>query len=62
MRCSRCTHITPAPPPAGAETAQIVCNGCRVLLTYPRGAQSVQCSMCHTITQVRGMPEHSADL
>jgi LSD1 subclass zinc finger protein len=34
------------------DTAQLVCNGCRVLLSYPRGAQSVQCSLCHIVTQV----------
>eukprot|EP00879_Flechtneria_rotunda_P017045 GHRR01017851.1.p1 GENE.GHRR01017851.1~~GHRR01017851.1.p1 ORF type:complete len:139 (+),score=25.98 GHRR01017851.1:779-1195(+) len=34
------------------DQSQIVCNGCRVLLSYPRGAQSVQCSLCHTVTQV----------
>eukprot|EP00877_Chromochloris_zofingiensis_P012136 jgi/Chrzof1/7176/Cz02g13260.t1 len=54
VRCSRCGHITAAPSPAaqGTDTSQIVCNGCRVLLSYPRGAQSVQCSLCHNITQV----------
>lgn len=35
------------------DQSQIVCNGCRVLLSYPRGAQSVQCSLCQTVTQVR---------
>ncbi|PNH03316.1 Protein LSD1 [Tetrabaena socialis] len=52
VRCSRCSHITSAPASAGADSAQIVCNGCRVLLSYPRGAQSVQCSMCSSVTQV----------
>jgi LSD1 subclass zinc finger protein len=36
------------------DQSQIVCNGCRVLLSYPRGAQSVQCSLCHIVTQVGG--------
>jgi LSD1 subclass zinc finger protein len=48
-------HITPNPCLAvpNPDQSQIVCNGCRVLLSYPRGAQSVQCSLCHTVTQVR---------
>jgi LSD1 subclass zinc finger protein len=56
VRCSRCGHITAAPPapPPDPNQAQTVCNGCRVLLAFPRGAQSVQCSLCHTVTQVRG--------
>jgi len=29
--------------------ARLVCNGCRVLLMYPRGASSVQCSCCCTV-------------
>lgn len=43
------------PPAAGdnPDQSQIVCNGCRVLLSYPRGAQSVQCSLCQVVTQVR---------
>lgn len=54
VRCSRCNHITSAPPPAvsGPESAQLVCSGCRMLLSYPRGANSVQCSVCQAITQV----------
>eukprot|EP00878_Enallax_costatus_P030419 GHUV01033118.1.p1 GENE.GHUV01033118.1~~GHUV01033118.1.p1 ORF type:complete len:112 (-),score=8.82 GHUV01033118.1:203-538(-) len=39
------------------DQSQIVCNGCRVLLSYPRGAQSVQCSLCRTVTQVRRVAE-----
>lgn len=52
VRCSRCQHVTPAPPSASTDTAQLVCNGCRVLLSYPRGANRVQCSICQTVTQV----------
>jgi LSD1 subclass zinc finger protein len=37
---------------AGPNTAQIVCNNCRMLLSYPRGAPSVQCALCQHITQV----------
>eukprot|EP00192_Tetraselmis_astigmatica_P025635 CAMPEP_0117665306 /NCGR_PEP_ID=MMETSP0804-20121206/9737_1 /TAXON_ID=1074897 /ORGANISM="Tetraselmis astigmatica, Strain CCMP880" /LENGTH=143 /DNA_ID=CAMNT_0005472705 /DNA_START=779 /DNA_END=1210 /DNA_ORIENTATION=+ len=29
--------------------AQLVCNGCCVLLMYPRGASSVQCSRCSAV-------------
>eukprot|EP00882_Tetradesmus_deserticola_P008097 GHRQ01008529.1.p1 GENE.GHRQ01008529.1~~GHRQ01008529.1.p1 ORF type:complete len:189 (+),score=27.80 GHRQ01008529.1:301-867(+) len=53
VRCSRCGHITQAPQIVDSpDQSQIVCNGCRVLLSYPRGERSVQCSLCHTITQV----------
>jgi LSD1 subclass zinc finger protein len=52
---TQASHLTPHPPAAvpNPDQSQIVCNGCRVLLSYPRGAQSVQCSLCHTVTQVR---------
>ncbi|GLC45106.1 hypothetical protein PLESTM_001687300 [Pleodorina starrii] len=30
----------------------LVCNGCSVMLQYPMGAQSVKCSVCHTVTPV----------
>ncbi|XP_072987705.1 protein LOL3 [Typha latifolia] len=32
--------------------SQVVCNGCRSLLLYPRGATSVCCAICSTITSV----------
>ncbi|KAJ3686537.1 hypothetical protein LUZ61_015701 [Rhynchospora tenuis] len=35
--------------------SQIVCNGCRSLLIYARGATSVCCAVCNTITPV---PRH----
>lgn len=48
-----CCPCLPACLPAGdnPDQSQIVCNGCRVLLSYPRGAQSVECSICHIVTQ-----------
>ncbi|OAY83705.1 protein LOL2 [Ananas comosus] len=33
--------------------SQIVCNGCRSVLLYPRGATSVCCAVCNTISPVR---------
>ncbi|KAK4270854.1 hypothetical protein QN277_019622 [Acacia crassicarpa] len=37
--------------------SQLVCNGCRSVLHYPRGATNVCCALCNTITSVppRGM-------
>uniref|UniRef100_A0A2P2JQQ3 Protein LSD1 isoform X2 n=2 Tax=Rhizophora mucronata TaxID=61149 RepID=A0A2P2JQQ3_RHIMU len=32
--------------------SQLVCNGCRSLLLYPRGASNVCCALCNTITPV----------
>ncbi|CAJ1938256.1 unnamed protein product [Sphenostylis stenocarpa] len=32
--------------------SQLVCNGCRSLLLYPRGATNVCCALCNTITSV----------
>ncbi|XP_044495248.1 protein LSD1-like isoform X1 [Mangifera indica] len=32
--------------------SQIVCNGCRSILFYPRGATNVCCALCNTITSV----------
>ncbi|KAG5025322.1 Protein LSD1 [Glycine max] len=32
--------------------SQVVCNGCRSLLLYPRGATNVCCALCNTITSV----------
>ncbi|KAJ4981087.1 hypothetical protein NE237_031924 [Protea cynaroides] len=29
---------------------QLVCNGCRNLLLYPRGATNVRCAICSTVT------------
>jgi LSD1 subclass zinc finger protein len=50
VRCARCAHITPAPPPA-PDMAQLTCTNpaCRVALMYPRGAAQVQCSLCATL-------------
>lgn len=39
--------------------SQIVCNGCRSLLIYARGATSVCCAVCNTITPV---PPHGIDM
>ncbi|KAE8689806.1 Protein LSD1 [Hibiscus syriacus] len=30
--------------------SQLVCSGCRSVLLYPRGATSVRCALCNTIT------------
>ena len=35
-----------------AMQSQVVCNGCRSLLLYPRGATNVCCALCNTITSV----------
>ncbi|XP_048329651.1 protein LOL1 isoform X2 [Ziziphus jujuba] len=32
--------------------SQLVCNGCRSLLLYPRGATNVCCALCNTLTSV----------
>ncbi|KAJ0017572.1 hypothetical protein Pint_11400 [Pistacia integerrima] len=32
--------------------SQVVCNGCRSVLLYPRGASNVCCALCNTITSV----------
>ncbi|KAM0950734.1 putative transcription factor Znf-LSD family [Dioscorea sansibarensis] len=32
--------------------SQLVCNGCRSVLLYPRGATNVCCAICNTITHV----------
>ncbi|CAN0920193.1 Protein LOL2 [Linum grandiflorum] len=32
--------------------SQLVCNGCRSILLYPRGASNVCCALCNTITAV----------
>ncbi|KAL5141467.1 Protein LSD1 [Glycine soja] len=32
--------------------SQLVCNGCRSILVYPRGATNVCCALCNTITSV----------
>ncbi|XP_019415968.1 PREDICTED: protein LSD1-like isoform X2 [Lupinus angustifolius] len=32
--------------------SQVVCNGCRNILLYPRGATNVRCALCNTITSV----------
>jgi len=43
------------PPPRGhgdTTTSRVTCTGCRLLLSYPRGAHSVRCAVCSTIMQV----------
>ncbi|CAN1828632.1 Protein LOL2 [Linum perenne] len=32
--------------------SQLMCNGCRSILLYPRGASNVCCALCNTITTV----------
>ncbi|RZB65309.1 Protein LSD1 isoform D, partial [Glycine soja] len=32
--------------------SQLVCNGCRNILVYPRGATNVCCALCNTVTSV----------
>ncbi|PWA63069.1 Zinc finger, LSD1-type [Artemisia annua] len=32
--------------------SQIVCNGCRSILLYPRGASNVCCALCNAVTSV----------
>ncbi|KAK2975287.1 hypothetical protein RJ640_022736 [Escallonia rubra] len=34
----------------GAMQSQLVCNGCRTVLLYPRGAVNVCCALCNTVT------------
>ena len=43
-----CVHFLQVPA-NGAELAYLVCGGCRTLLSYARGASSVQCSECSTV-------------
>lgn len=33
--------------------SQLVCNGCRTVLLYPRGAPNVRCAVCNTVTPVQ---------
>ncbi|KAL9224369.1 hypothetical protein vseg_000407 [Gypsophila vaccaria] len=33
--------------------SQLVCNGCRTILLYPRGAPNVRCAVCNTVTPVQ---------
>ncbi|KAJ6703964.1 PROTEIN LOL1 [Salix viminalis] len=45
----------PPPPPAAAANgaqSQLVCSGCRNLLLYPVGANSVCCAVCNAVTAV----------
>ncbi|CAI0546129.1 unnamed protein product, partial [Linum tenue] len=37
---------------SGAMQSQLMCNGCRSILLYPRGASNVCCALCNTITSV----------
>nr|GEX22185.1 protein LSD1-like [Tanacetum cinerariifolium] len=32
--------------------SQIICNGCRSILLYPRGASNVCCALCNAVTSV----------
>ncbi|KAK7247337.1 hypothetical protein RIF29_42218 [Crotalaria pallida] len=46
-----------SPYASGSESTramqnQLVCNGCRSVLLYPRGATNVCCALCNTITSV----------
>lgn len=54
VRCARCGHITPVRPQPqhAAGQAQLVCSNahCHTLLSYPRGASQVQCSVCSTVS------------
>ncbi|CAN8231263.1 unnamed protein product [Cochlearia groenlandica] len=38
---------------------QIVCHSCRIMLMYPRGATSVCCAICNTITPVTHPHAHA---
>ncbi|KAH7616915.1 hypothetical protein Ndes2526B_g09022 [Nannochloris sp. 'desiccata'] len=54
VRCARCSHVTPVPPPVNQDTmAQLQCNSCRTVLMYPRGAMQVQCSLCQTLNDAQ---------
>ena len=54
VRCARCSHVTPVPPPVNQDTmAQLQCNSCRTVLMYPRGALQVQCSLCQTLNDAQ---------
>nr|AKC32651.1 LSD1 [Fagopyrum tataricum] len=33
--------------------SQLACSGCRNILLYPRGAGSVRCALCNTVTPVQ---------
>ncbi|XP_021737721.1 protein LSD1-like [Chenopodium quinoa] len=33
--------------------SQVVCNGCRTVLLYPRGATNVRCAVCNIVTPVQ---------
>ncbi|KAM7265945.1 hypothetical protein ACFE04_003628 [Oxalis oulophora] len=37
--------------------SQLVCNGCRSVLLYPRGASNVCCAICNTMTPVIEMAQ-----
>ncbi|XP_056856438.1 protein LSD1 isoform X3 [Raphanus sativus] len=64
VRCALCNtinmvplHPHPPPPPhhhahLGMDMAHIVCGGCRTMLMYTRGANSVRCSCCQTVNLV----------
>lgn len=39
----------------GMDMAHIVCGGCRTMLMYTRGANSVRCSCCQTVNLVPGI-------
>ncbi|CAH8378746.1 unnamed protein product [Eruca vesicaria subsp. sativa] len=67
VRCALCNTINmvplhPPPPPhhhhahVGMDMAHIVCGGCRTMLMYTRGANSVRCSCCQTMNLVPATP------
>jgi LSD1 subclass zinc finger protein len=41
----------------GGGMDQIVCGGCRTPLMYNRGATSVRCVCCQTVTSVTGITQ-----
>jgi LSD1 subclass zinc finger protein len=46
----------------GGGMDQIVCGGCRTPLMYNRGATSVRCIRCQTVTSVTGIIIHKVKL
>ena len=42
----------------GPDSAQLVCSNCRMLLVYPRGAGTVQCSICQTLNPANQVIPH----
>jgi len=42
-------HISSAPT---TQTNHLICGGCRTMLAYPAGAQTVRCAVCMTVNQL----------